>query len=151
MVTIREMREEDVEGVMAIETVVCEFPWTYGVFVDCIRVGYSCWVLEDEDEQEIVGYGLFSIAANEAHILDVCVKPSRQRQGLGLQMMQHLLATAKQLQASSVYLEVRVSNNRAFELYQYLGFTVIGHREGYYPATDGREDAVVMEISFTGA
>ncbi len=150
MIIIREMRQADVESVMAIETVVCEFPWTYGIYSDCIKVGYSCWVLEDEGghEPEIVGYGLFSMAANEAHILQLCIKPDRQRQGLGRRMMKHLLETAKNSGASSVYLEVRLSNHGAFDLYQSLGFTVIGHRKDYYPATNGREDAIVLELSF---
>ena len=47
MVDLRKMEQEDVEGVMAIEDVVCEFPWTPGIFSDCIKVGYSCWVYDD--------------------------------------------------------------------------------------------------------
>ncbi len=148
MIILRAMRQDDIEGVMAIESAVCEFPWTYSIFSDCIKVGYSCWVLEDEDEHEIVGFGLLSMAANEAHILNVCIKPNRQRQGLGTRMMKHLVETARNLQAISVYLEVRVSNNGAYELYQKLGFTVIGHRKDYYPATNGREDASVLEFCF---
>jgi len=146
MTIIRAMQQKDIEGVMAIEEVVCDFPWTYSIFSDCMKVGYSCWVLEDQEE--IVGYGLLSVAANEGHILNLCIKPERQRQGLGRHMMQHLIEQAKKLEAQSVYLEVRVSNHGAFDLYQKLGFSVIGHRKDYYPHIDGREDALVLELIF---
>ena len=147
MTIIRAMEQRDIDGVMAIETVVCDFPWTYSIFSDCIKVGYSCWVLEDEGE--IVGYGLLSVAANEAHILNLCIKPEKQRQGLGRRMMEHLIEQAKKLMTHSVYLEVRVSNHGAFDLYQKLGFSVIGHRKDYYPHMDGCEDALVLELVFT--
>ncbi len=146
MILLRAMQQKDVPGVMAIEEVVCDFPWTYSIFSDCIKVGYSCWVLEDEGD--IIGYGLLSIAANEGHILNLCIKPERQRQGLGRRMMEHLMEQAKQLKAKSVYLEVRVSNHGAFDLYQRLGFAVIGHRKDYYPHINGREDALVLELVF---
>lgn len=146
MTIIRAMQQKDIEGVMAIEEVVCDFPWTYSIFSDCMKVGYSCWVLEDQEE--IAGYGLLSVAANEGHILNLCIKPERQRQGLGRRMMQHLIEQAKKLEAQSVYLEVRVSNHGAFDLYQKLGFSVIGHRKDYYPHIDGREDALVLELIF---
>ncbi len=146
MIKLREMRQEDIEGVMRIEQVVCDFPWTSTIYSDCIKVGYSCWVFEDEEE--IIGYGLFSLGANEAHILNLCIQPERQRQGLGRRMLEHLLSEAKKLGAVSVYLEVRASNHGAFDLYQKIGFSVIGHRKDYYPALDGREDALVLEIVF---
>ncbi len=147
MITLRAMQQNDVAGVMKIEEVVMDFPWTYGIFSDCIKVGYSCWVLEDEEE--IIGYGLLSMGADEAHILNVSIQPERQRQGLGRRMMQHLMEQAKLLNAASVYLEVRVSNHHAYDLYKKLGFTVIGHRQDYYPAIGGREDALVLEYRFS--
>jgi ribosomal-protein-alanine N-acetyltransferase len=146
MIILREMQQQDLDGVMAIEERVCDFPWPYSIFSDCIKVGYSCWVLEDEGE--IIGYGLLSVAAHEGHILDLCVKPERQRQGLGRRMMQHLIEQAKKFNASSVYLEVRISNHSAFDLYQKLGFSVIGHRKDYYPHINDREDALVLELVF---
>ncbi len=145
MIIIRAMEQGDVDQVMVIERAVVEFPWTPSIYSDCIKVGYSCWVLEDN--KEILGYGLLSMAANEAHILNLCIKPSRQRQGLGLRMMKYLIEEAKKLNARSVYLEVRVSNLGALELYKHLGFLQIGRRQGYYPAKDGREDALVLELS----
>ena len=146
MVIIRAMQQPDVDEVMAIEVAVCDFPWTASIYSDCIKVGYSCWVLEEN--KVIVGYGLLSMAANEAHILNLVIKPSHQGQGLGRKMMEHLLAECQKLKANSVYLEVRLSNHRAYNLYRSMGFVEIGVRKDYYPAKGGRENALVLELSF---
>ena len=87
------------------------------------------------------------MAANEAHILNLCIKPERQRQGLGIRMMHHLIEQAKKLKADSVYLEVRISNQGAYRLYKNLGFKVVGKRKDYYPAKGGREDAWVLTLT----
>lgn len=145
MITLREMRQEDVEGVMVIEREVVDFPWTPSIFSDCIKVGYSCWVFEEDEK--IIGYSLLSMSGTEAHILNICITGSKQRQGLGLRMMRHLISVAKKLKAETVFLEVRVSNHGAFKLYESLGFQVISTRKDYYPAFDGREDALVLELS----
>lgn len=146
MIIIRKMQQADVESVMGIEQEVVDFPWTYSIFSDCIKVGYGCWVLEDEEE--VVGYGLLSVAAAEGHILNLVIKPDRQHQGLGRRLLMHLVEQAKKLNTKSVYLEVRRSNDIAYDLYIKTGFIVIGERKDYYPALDGREDALVLELSF---
>ncbi len=162
MVSIRPMQEPDVNGVMVIENAVCDFPWTPGIFSDCIRVGYSCWVFDgngNEDiaatdestTRDILGYALLSVAAGEAHVLNICIKPENQGQGLGKRMMLHIKEEAKKLNANTLFLEVRVSNMIAFNLYKKLGFTVVGHRKDYYPHKDGREDAIVLAIALKKA
>lgn len=146
MIVVRRMQQEDVEGVMLIENIVCEFPWTPSIFSDCIKVGYGCWVLSEKNK--VLGYGLLSVSAGEGHILNLCISPERQRQGLGKRMMLHLIKECQRQRCDSVYLEVRVSNARAFELYKQLGFVQISERKDYYPATNGREDALVLSLSF---
>jgi len=144
MIVIRPMQQDDVDGVMEIENVVCEFPWTASIFSDCIKVGYGCWVLSENNQ--VVGYGLLSISDGEGHILNLCIKPSHQRLGLGRRMMEHLIKQGKFLGADSIFLEVRVSNQGAFDLYRKLGFVHVGERKDYYPAKDGREDALVLSL-----
>lgn len=144
MIIIRRMQQDDVDGVMAIENVVCEFPWTASIFSDCIKVGYGCWVLDDGGS--VVGYGLISVSGGEGHVLNICIKPQYQRQGLGMRMMKHLIKQCRFVDADSVYLEVRVSNHGAFDLYTKLGFVQISERKDYYPATNGREDALVLSL-----
>jgi [ribosomal protein S18]-alanine N-acetyltransferase len=146
MIIIRKMQQDDVASVMVIEEEVVDFPWTYSIYSDCIKVGYDCWVMDDEGE--IIGYGVLSVAAAEGHILNLIIRPDRQHQGLGRRLLMHLIERAKKLAANSVYLEVRQSNTIAYDLYIKTGFIVIGQRKDYYPALEGREDALVLELSF---
>ena len=142
---LRPMRDSDVTGVMDIESLVYTHGWTTGIFLDCMRVGYSCWV--QEDDGEVISYGILSIAAGEAHILNVSVKPERQGEGLGRLMVEHLLGIARQREAEIVFLEVRPSNYVAIGLYENIGFVQAGIRPDYYPADKGREDAVIMAMA----
>jgi len=144
---LRPMREEDIESVARIEAAAYGFPWTPGIFRDCLRAGYGCWVLA-RGGGDIVGYGVLSVAAGEAHVLNVCVDPGVQGAGHGKRMMKRLMDLARWHQARRVFLEVRPTNTRAIRLYQELGFNEIGLRPNYYPAKRGREDAIVMAIEF---
>jgi len=142
--TLRAMRGSDLERIGAIERQSYPYPWTDGIFHDCLRAGYGCWVLEQGET--IIGYGILSVAAGEAHVLNVCVAPSAQGLGHGRRLMKRLLDLARWHRAERVFLEVRPSNPRAIALYDDLGFNEIGRRPNYYPAANGREDAVVMAI-----
>lgn len=139
---MRPMRDEDVPDVMQVETEAYPHPWTEGIFRDCLRVGYCCWVAEWAGE--VVGYGVMSVAAGECHILNLCVRPDLQRQGLGRQILRHLLALGRTSNADAAFLEVRGSNQPAGRLYAGEGFCEVGMRRGYYPTVEGREDAVIM-------
>ena len=92
----------------------------------------------------IVGYGLLSIAADEAHVLNVCAAPEEQGRGHGRRLLRALLQLARGRGAQRVFLEVRPSNPAAIALYHAEGFNEIGRRPRYYPAKAGREDAIVM-------
>ena len=142
---LRPMRDGDVGELMAIESVVYSHGWTEGIFLDCLRVGYSCWI--HENEGEVISYGILSLAAGEAHILNVSVKPERQGEGLGRKMVEHLLSIARQRGADTAFLEVRPSNYVAIGLYEDIGFIQAGIRPDYYPAEKGREDAVIMAMA----
>ena len=144
---IRPMLEGDLDEVVAIEQSIYQFPWTRGIFHDCLHVGYASWVLQVDGE--IVAYAILSIAAEEAHVLTLCVKPAVQRQGYGRSLMQHMLDTAQERHANAVYLEVRPSNQGAITLYQKMGFNEVGIRPDYYPAENGREDAMIMACNLS--
>lgn len=141
---LRPMREEDLEAIMAIEVRAYPFPWTLGIFRDCLRNDYPAWVLLQDGE--LLGYFLMSLAAGEAHVLNVCVAPEQQGQGHGRKLMRACLQIARGRGAERVFLEVRPSNVGAIQLYFDMGFNEIGRRPRYYPAKDGREDALVMAI-----
>lgn len=141
-IALRRMADEDVASVMAIETQAYAFPWTAGIFRDCIRAGYSCYVLDDGEE--ILAYVVMSVGAREAHILNICVDPARRGAGLGEILMNKMMSIARRLQASAMFLEVRPSNTAARRLYDRLGFNEVGIRNNYYPAQGGREDALIL-------
>ncbi|HEX4894874.1 MAG TPA: ribosomal protein S18-alanine N-acetyltransferase [Solimonas sp.] len=131
--------------VMAIEREAYAFPWTEGIFADCLRVGYSAWVVSD-GEGQLLAYAVMSLAAGEAHILNLCVAPAHQRRGLARFLMKHLLMMARAGGASLMLLEVRRSNDAGRALYAGFGFRELGLRKAYYPAHDGREDAFVLGL-----
>ena len=141
---LRPMREEDLDTVMEIERRAYPFPWTHGIFRDCLRAGYPAWILHEGER--VLGYGVLSIAADEAHVLNLCIEPREQGHGRGRRLLRALLKLAQGHGAQRVFLEVRPSNPRAIALYHDEGFNEIGRRPRYYPAKHGREDAIVMAI-----
>jgi ribosomal-protein-alanine N-acetyltransferase len=139
------MLDSDVDAVMSIENAVYDHGWTAGIFHDCLRVHYSCWVMETEGE--VVGYGILSAAAGEAHILNIAIAPERQGLGFGRTFIHFLLETARHHGADTAFLEVRPSNRAALRLYDSMGFNQVGLRHDYYPSDSGREDAIIMARS----
>lgn len=147
-VRIRPMHDADLAAVAELEKSSYLFPWTEGIFRDCVRVGYVCRVMEID--AQIVGYGVLSTGAGEAHILNICIADEYRCRGLGRHMMEHLLGRARGFGVREAFLEVRPSNTTAIRLYQSMGFEQIGIRRGYYQATTGREDAVVLKLDLAG-
>lgn len=141
---IRAMHSSDLKAVAEVERAAYGYPWSLGIFRDCLLAGYHCIVLDAGGE--IIGYGIMSIAASEAHLLNICVHPRRQQLGYGRQLLESLLGRARQADADSMFLEVRPSNAIALELYRSVGFRQIGVRPAYYQAQGGREDAVVLAM-----
>jgi ribosomal-protein-alanine N-acetyltransferase len=142
---LRPLVAADLDAVMDIEERAYGFPWTRGIFRDCLRVGYCCWCCENDGL--IDGYGVMSVAAGESHILNLTVRPESQRQGVGSKLMKHFVQLARRHDADTVMLEVRPSNKRAISLYEKYGFNEIGVRRNYYPADGGREDALILALS----
>lgn len=143
----RRMTEADIDVIMAIENVIYPHPWTRGNFSDSLRAGYQCWIMEAGGET--MGYSVMMIAAGEAHVLNLSIAAPWQRRGRGREMLQFLLKLARDFSAGRILLEVRPSNVAGRGLYADAGFSEIATRRGYYPARDGREDAVVMELELT--
>ena len=142
---LRDMTQADIESVMSIELDAYPFPWTEGIFRDCLYSGYHCVVVEDR--RNVMGYAVMTLAAGEAHILNICIDSTYRGQGLGRKLLRYLEEFARYSGESMLFLEVRVSNDTAIALYTSAGFAELGRRRGYYPAQGGREDAVVMGLS----
>lgn len=141
----RRMTQTDLDAVVAIECDVHAHPWTRGNFADSIESGHHCWTAEDPSG--IVAYGIVTVAAGEAHLLNLSVARKWQRQGHGLHMTRFLLKLARDHGARVMFLEVRPSNTAARALYARSGFAEIGCRRDYYPHHEGREDALVMQVN----
>ena len=141
--SFRSARESDVAEILRIERQSYAFPWTEGIFRDCLRVNYTCRVAEIG--MAIAGYGIMSVAAAEAHLLNLCIGEDYRCRGIGRRLLAHLLQVAANVGAREAFLEARPSNTAAIRLYQSLGFVQIGVRRGYYQAVDGREDAIVLK------
>lgn len=140
----RPMTRQDIPQVAAVEASAYEFPWSPQIFRDCLTAGHKCWVLQEHGV--VVGYGILSTGAGEAHVLNICVSPRQQKRGHGRRILQRLLDLARMHRATRVYLEVRPSNGRAQAMYEHAGFNEVGRRPNYYPARRGREDAIVMAM-----
>jgi [ribosomal protein S18]-alanine N-acetyltransferase len=143
----RPMQESDVRTVLEIERRAYKYHWTEGIFRDCLRVGYGCWVLELNDV--IIGYGVLSLVVGEAHLLNICVAPEWQGKGYGSQLLEHFMDLARERSASQMLLEVRPSNAAALALYRKRGFNEVGLRKAYYPSEKGREDALILAIDLS--
>lgn len=138
------MRASDLDEVMRVERSAYEHCWTIGIFRSCLLAGHGCWVMQLGTR--IIGYGVLSSGAGEAHILNICVAPAHQGQGHGRYLMGRLIELARWNYAERIFLEVRPSNPVAIHLYESMGFNEIGRRPRYYPAHKGREDAIVMAL-----
>jgi len=142
---IRRFGMDDLDRIHEIEKLAYPFPWSRGIFVDCLRVGYACFCLQIG--KDLTGYAITSWAAGEAHLLNLCVHPDWQHRGYGSLLLEYMINHAARLDSEAMFLEVRASNPRAASLYKNRGFSVIGRRPGYYTAGDGREDAIVMRLT----
>jgi ribosomal-protein-alanine N-acetyltransferase len=138
----RPMLEGDLPEIISIERHSYPHPWTQIIFGDCLHAGYSCWVCGRNGMIE--AYGILSVAAGEAHLLNICVRDESRQQGVGRKMLRHLVAIARRHDTEVIFLEVRPSNAAARALYEDEGFNELGNRRDYYPAGDDREDALIF-------
>jgi len=139
---LRDMTEADLDAVTAIEREVHAHPWTRGNFSDALLSGYLCKA--GEEAGMLFGHAVMLLAVDEAELLDIAVARQHQRRGLGRWMLEEMLALARQSRMQRMVLEVRVSNTAAIGFYRSMGFGEIGLRRAYYPAGNGREDALLM-------
>ncbi len=139
---LRDMTEADLDAVLRIEREVHAHPWTLGNFSDALRSKYMCKVFEERNE--MLGYAALLLAVDEAELLDIAIASRYQHQGYGRKLLEEMMALARFHGMQRVVLEVRTSNLAAITLYRKAGFAVIGLRRDYYPAVNGREDAILM-------
>ncbi|MFT6113380.1 MAG: ribosomal-protein-alanine N-acetyltransferase [Oleispira sp.] len=144
---IRQMRETDLDAVMVNEKSAYDFPCPASIMASNQK-RYYCIVFESIDEKdksaEILGHAILSTVADEASILNIAVSPKAQRQRIGYQLMENILAHAVTKDCVEVFLEVRESNRSAFAMYHQFGFNEVGIRHNYYPSKQGHENAILL-------
>ncbi len=138
----RAMQESDLFNVLTIENASYDFPWSEGIFQDCLHNQYLATLFVQKNR--IMAYSVAQLVLDECHLLNLCVRSDCRGKGLGEKMVRYLLSQISKHNVESVFLEVRVSNAVALNLYEKLGFNEIGLRRGYYPDKNGREDALVL-------
>lgn len=148
MILPRVMLDEDLAEVHAIEKSANRFPWSVKNFSDSLDAGHYAWVFCDPYDA-IIGFAIVQLVLDEAHLLNICVRPDMQRQGYGRRILEHIIDYTKSRSAVLLVLEVRLSNQRAQQLYEQFGFNEMTIRRGYYPAEQGREDAILMGLDLS--
>ena len=141
--SLRDLAIADLDKVLSIEQRVHTHPWTRGNFLDALKSNYVCRVYEAQGM--MLGYAVLMPAVDEVHLLNISIDTEYQRQGLGAALLDEMLNVARGLHVQRMILEVRPSNLAALGLYRQAGFSELAVRRGYYPAANGREDAMVME------
>lgn len=136
------MTEADFDAVAEAEARIHPFPWTRGNFVDSLAAGHGAWLAREDGR--MIGYAVVMSAPDEAHLLNISILPELQRGGRGSALLAHLFAEARTQRATRMLLEVRAGNLAGRGFYGHHGFAEIGRRRGYYQASEGREDAIVM-------
>jgi [ribosomal protein S18]-alanine N-acetyltransferase len=141
---LRPARAADLDAVIAIERAA--YPtdaWSAEAMASQLENPNTCYLIAEEDGA-LVGYaGLMAPrGAETAEVHTVTVTEDHRRRGIGRRMLVALLEEAAARGASEVFLEVRVDNPAAQDLYRSLGFETIGVRRGYYQPEG--VDALVM-------
>lgn len=152
MTTFYPITLTDVSTLLIIENACHSHPWNEKTFSSCIGGRYFGEYIKDttSDIEEPIGFYIADHVAGEVTLMDICVTPEQQGNGLGKKLLLQCLATAKKMEAQTVWLEVRAKNISAQMLYINQGFVETGRRTGYYPSAKGfgYEDAIVMKYSF---
>lgn len=141
------MQTEHLQAIWHIECRAHSHPWAESLVRDLSSRGACHQVMLVE--QQVVGYFYAQNIVGEVTLLNIAIDPALQGKGYGKQLLEHFIEQSEQQQAESAWLEVRESNQRAFQLYQQAGFNEIDRRINYYPAANGKsEDAIIMSYLF---
>lgn len=139
--SLRLLSESDLPDVMALERSAHSHPWRLSSFEDCLKGRQKCWLAFHKEK--LVGLVVITHGGGDAELLNISVSPDFQRKGIGRCLLDHTVDVVRE-KADMLFLEVRVSNHKAIELYSREGFFELGQRKNYYPTVNGHEDALLM-------
>jgi|TARA_B100000902_G_scaffold334800_1_gene334140 ribosomal-protein-alanine N-acetyltransferase len=133
----------DLEEAYKIELDVNPSPWKYETFLSSFEVGHKGLICKKDNL--MIGFIIFSPISPEAHILSISVRNEMQSKGIGTLLLKSMLDQCKVMNYKKIFLEVRVSNEKAINFYEKFGFSKDAIRNNYY--TDNSEDALLMSLS----
>ena len=139
--------QETVIELMPIENACHTHPWTEKLFRSCVGgryFGEYAQAIDASGSSKVIGFYIGEYILGEATLMNICVNPIEQGQGLGNALLTQFIQQAKALGGEQLWLDVRTSNTPAIMLYINHGFTEISRRTGYYPTATGYEDSIVM-------
>ena len=139
------LEEKDIDRVVAIEEESNPVPWTIKNFKDCIEKGYYSLVLKEDNK--VIGFAILSVSTEESHLLNIGLTSLKRGRGLGRELLEKMIMAAEVMGSKKIFLEVRISNVIAIDLYKASGFKEVGLRKKYYRLKEGREDAILMSKS----
>lgn len=140
------MTSGDPDRLAGLHAEAFDAPWDVAAFASLLA-SPGVFVLAEDD-----GLILCRVAADEAEILTLAVRPSARRCGLGARLTRDAAAMSAALGASRMFLEVAEDNPAARALYGHLGFRPQGRRRAYYPRPDGPAvDALVLALDLPSA
>ena len=134
---------KDLEEAYKIELEVNPSPWKYETFLSSFEVGHKGLICKNDNQ--MIGFIIFSPITPEAHILSISVRNEMQSKGIGTLLLKSMLDQCKVMNYKKIFLEVRVSNVKAINFYEKFGFSKDAIRNNYY--TDNSEDALLMSLS----
>jgi len=146
--TIRRMTVEDVPEVYALDVLSFSLPWTERSFLYEVKENANSrkWVVEGNisGSLHLVAMLVMWIILDEAHIATLAVHPEFRRKGVARRLLETALNEVYDEGARRAFLEVRAGNLAALQMYNTLGFEVVGRRPRYYH--DNNEDALLMTL-----
>lgn len=139
---VRLAYKEDLKGMYNVENLSFVNSWSYEAFKENFFNLFSIYVLAENENGDIVGFGGMQVIFEEAHIMNVAVLEQYRRKGIAGSLLELMMLQARERDAQTMFLEVRESNIPAQTLYKKYGFTEITIRKNYY--SDNGENAIIM-------
>ncbi|MCF6435382.1 ribosomal protein S18-alanine N-acetyltransferase [Pseudoalteromonas sp. MMG022] len=130
---------------MSVETACHEFPWSANTMQSCLSGRYFNGAIFEQEQ--LIGFYIGEVAGPDHTLMDICVAPAYQRQGVAKTLLTDFITVSEEAGAENLFLEVRASNQGAIALYQWAGFSEVGIRKNYYPSANGNEDAILMAMT----
>ena len=140
MIEVYKMSLNDLESIK--EILVSDFDdfWNYSILKDELSSTNSYYLVAKSDN-EILGFAGIKYVLNDADIMNIVVKKSKRKSGIGSLLLKNIIELCKKLNVSTLFLEVNEKNLPAISLYKKFGFEEVGFRKNYYK----ENNAIVMK------